>query len=419
MINYIIIVGMIVIIILQIILLTTSKNNDVGRMFSESERQSRETYGKLSGEIGSMDKQMGRVSENIHQFQQEIGRTVHDGFKDISDLNVKSNALVIKQLQDGLSQIQDSTERRLDGIQKDVNKKLDVSLNQRLDESFEKVTKQLADLYKSLGELGSMSDGIQSLNKTLSNVKTRGTWGEIQLETILKDTMQEGQYEKNVKLTTRTDDLVEFAIKIPSKEDEKEFIFLPIDSKFPTDRYLEIVDASNSGDPQALARAVRDLEQRIKEEARKIREKYIHPPKTTDFAIMFLPTESMYAEVLRINGLAELCQNQYHIIISGPMTITALLNSLRLGFANLALNKKTNEVRKILQAVKTQYSKLDDLIDLTQKRIELAAKSTDELKNRTNQIQKKMSKIDELPSVEEADSILQLDITDGNEEVAD
>ncbi len=417
--EYIIVAGIIIIIILQIILLIRSSGNHSQKLISDLGKQTKENYGRLSGEIGAMDKQLGRVSDNIHQFQQEIGKTVFDGFREISDNNVKSNQVVVEHLQKGLAQIQDSTERRLDTIQKDVNKKLDVSLNQRLDESFDKVTGQLTQLYKSLGELSSMSDGIQTLNKTLSNVKTRGTWGELQLENILKDTMQEGQYEKNVKLSQRSDDAVEFAIKIPSKDDEKEFLYLPIDSKFPTDRYLGVVDAANSGDQARLTKAISDLDFRIKEEARKIRDKYIVPPKTTDFAILFLPTEAMYAEVLRINGLAEFCQNQYHVIISGPMTITALLNSLRLGFANLALNKKTNEVRKILQAVKAQYSKLDELIDMTQKRIELAAKSTDDLKYRTGQIQKKMAKIDDLPFVEEADRILQLDMDDGNEDVSD
>lgn len=417
--EYIIVAGIIIIIILQIILLIRSSGDHSQKLISDLGEQTKENYGRLSGEIGAMDKQLGRVSDNIHQFQQEIGKTVFDGFREISDNNVRSNQVVVEHLQKGLAQIQDSTERRLDTIQKDVNKKLDVSLNQRLDESFDKVTGQLTQLYKSLGELSSMSDGIQTLNKTLSNVKTRGTWGELQLENILKDTMQEGQYEKNVKLSQRSDDAVEFAIKIPSKEDEKEFLYLPIDSKFPTDRYLGVVDAANSGDQARLTKAISELDLRIKEEARKIRDKYIVPPKTTDFAILFLPTEAMYAEVLRINGLAEFCQNQYHVIISGPMTITALLNSLRLGFANLALNKKTNEVRKILQAVKAQYSKLDEMIDTTQKRIELAAKSTDALKSRTDQIQKKMSKIDDLPSIEEADRILQLDMDEGNEDVSD
>ncbi len=417
--EYIIITGIIIIIILQIVLLIRSTGDHSQRMLLSLGEQTKENYGRLSGEIGAMDKQLGRVSDNIHQFQQEIGKTVFDGFREISDNNIKSNQVVVQHLQKGLSQIQDSTERRLDTIQKDVNKKLDISLNQRLDESFDKVTGQLTQLYKSLGELSSMSDGIQSLNKTLSNVKTRGTWGELQLENILKDTMQEGQYEKNVKLSQRSDDAVEFAIKIPSKEDEKAFLYLPIDSKFPADRYIGVVDAANSGDQARLSKAISELDFRIREEARKIRDKYIIPPKTTDFAIMFLPTEAMYAEVLRINGLAEFCQNQYHVIISGPMTITALLNSLRLGFANLALNKKTNEVRKILQAVKAQYSKLDELIDMTQKRIELAAKSTDDLKYRTGQIQKRMARIDDLPSVDEADRILQLDMDDGNEGVSD
>lgn len=363
----------------------------------------------LNDNLERMDRSvtgnMQSTARNLADVSEKLDKRMIDMLKE----NANGQEKLIRTLTENLDRIQKSTEEKLEGIQNDVNKKLDISLNKRLDESFGKVSTQLSELYKSLGELGEMSDGISSLNKTLSNVKTRGTWGEIQLGSILEETMQEGQYVKNIKLKKDSDDNVEFAIRIPSREDNGEVIYLPIDSKFPVDRYTGVVDASAAGDQEALDKAIRELGQRIKEEARTIRDKYITPPVTTDFAIMFLPTESMYAEVLRINGLAEYCQNNYRVVISGPSTITALLNSLRIGFANLALNKKTAEVRKMLQAVKTQYEKLDDLIDQTRKKLDAAVVSTDKLKDRTTKIQKSMSKIDVLESIDEADKLLEIE----------
>ena len=352
----------------------------------------------------SVTGNMQSTARNLADVSEKLDQRMIDLLKE----NAGGQEKMIRTLTENLDRIQHSTEEKLTGIQNDVNKKLDISLNKRLDESFEKVSTQLSELYKSLGELSEMSDGISSLNKTLSNVKTRGTWGEIQLGSILEETMQEGQFVRNIKLRKDSDDMVEFAVRIPSKEDSTEVIYLPIDSKFPVDRYNCVVDASATGDKEALDKAVRELAQRIKEEARTIRDKYIVPPVTTDFAIMFLPTEAMYAEVLRINGLAEYCQNNYRVVISGPSTITALLNSLRIGFANLALNKKTAEVRKMLQAVKTQYGKLDELIEQTRKKLDAAVVSTDRLKERTAKIQKSMSKIDVLESQEEADRLLEI-----------
>ena len=347
----------------------------------------------------------GSVGESLKDINEKLVETVKEnseGQKKISD-----------NLSESLLKIQTLTEEKLNGIQKDVNDKLDASLNKRLDESFEKVTNQLTQLYKSLGELGEMSDGISNLNKTLSNVKTRGTWGEIQLGNILEETMTEAQYAKNIKLKKNSDDIVEFAIKIPAREEGDEIIYLPIDSKFPLDIYGNLVDAADSGVKENYDKYVKELEVRIKTEAKSIRDKYVIPPVTTDFAIMFLPTESLYAEVLRINGLAEFCQNKYRVIIASPSTITALLNSLRVGFANVALNKKTAEVRKILEAVKAQYGKLDELIDTTKKKLEAAVTSTDNLKERTRKIQKSMSKIGEIDQ-KEADNILMIE--DGNDE---
>ena len=360
-----------------------------------------------------------RVSEGIAKMQQsmevKMGGLKDDlssGLKDINEKlvetvkeNAESQQKISDNLSESLSKIQNMTEEKLLGIQKEVNDKLDASLNKRLDESFEKVTNQLTQLYKSLGELGEMSDGIANLNKTLSNVKTRGTWGEIQLGSILEQTMTDSQYTKNVKVKKNSEDLVEFAIKIPSRDDEEKPVLLPIDSKFPLDIYGNLVDAADDGNKEAYERYSKELENRIKSEAKTIRDKYVNPPVTTDFAIMFLPTESLYAEVIRINGLAEFCQNKYRIIIASPSTITALLNSLRVGFANIALNKKTAEVRKILEAVKAQYGIFDELIETTKKKLQAAVTSTDELKDRTVKIRNKMSKIGEIDQ-KESDAIL-------------
>ncbi len=321
----------------------------------------------------SMEVKMGGLKDDLSSGLKDINEKLVETVKE----NAESQQKISDNLSESLSKIQNMTEEKLLGIQKEVNDKLDASLNKRLDESFEKVTNQLTQLYKSLGELGEMSDGIANLNKTLSNVKTRGTWGEIQLGSILEQTMTDSQYTKNVKVKKNSEDLVEFAIKIPSRDDEEKPVLLPIDSKFPLDIYGNLVDAADDGNKEAYEKYSKELENRIKSEAKTIRDKYVNPPVTTDFAIMFLPTESLYAEVLRINGLAEFCQNKYRIIIASPSTITALLNSLRVGFANIALNKKTAEVRKILEAVKAQYGIFDELIETTKKKLQAAVTSTD------------------------------------------
>ncbi len=376
-------------------------NEDLGKLSEALERRMTEDSLSLRE---SVEKRMDAFKAEVGVSLKDINGKLIETVKENSENQEKISA----KLSESLLAIQTMTEERLMVIQKNVNEKLDTSLNKRLDESFEKVTTQLTQLYKSLGELGEMADGISNLNKTLSNVKTRGTWGEIQLDNILEEIMTPAQYEKNIKLKTNSDDLVEFAIRIPSGENGDETVYLPIDSKFPFDIYGNLVDAADSGDRQAYDGYVKELENRIKTEAKTIRDKYISPPKTTDFAVMFLPTESLYAEALRINGLAEFCQNKYRIIIAGPATITALLNSLRVGFANVALNKKTTEVRKLLQAVKAQYGKLDELIDQTRKKLDAAVSSTDDLKVRTGIIIKRMSKIEDMDQ-KEADRLLETD----------
>lgn len=365
----------------------------------------------LSTHKGEILCSINSVSNNLSGITEKI----NEKFIGILKQEAESQEKLRDTLSDNLEKMQGITERKLSDIQRDMSEKLDASLNKRLDESFERVSTQLSQLYKSLGELSEMSDGISSLNRTLSNVKTRGTWGEIQLGALLSDVLDASQYEANVKIKSNTDDLVEFAIRIPSKEEDGSIIYLPIDSKFPMDRYEEILRASEAGDAEAVNRAVKDLEQRMKLEARTIRDKYVTPPKTTDFAILFLPTESLYAEVIRIPGLMSYCQNEVRVLIAGPTTLAALLNSLKVGFKNVALSKKTAEIRKMLEAVKTQYGKLDELIDQSKRKLEAAMSANDELQKRTGIIIRKMSKIGEL-DMAESDELLGINGSEGEEE---
>lgn len=310
----------------------------------------------------------------------------------------------------GLGEIKSATEQSLNKIQGVVDEKLTKTLNDRLDSNFKQIAENLGELYKSLGELSRLSSGVADLNRTLSNVKARGVWGEQQLSAILEQTMTPTQYDTNVITKRGSNDRVEFAVKIPSKGTMGEFVYMPIDSKFPSDIYNRLYAAADSTDREALEIAVKELEQRIKLEAKSISTKYIDPPNTTDMAVMFLPTEGLYAEVLRINGLSEWCQTNCHVFITGPTTVTAFLNSLRVGFANVALNEKSKEVLKLLEAVKAQYANFATLIEQTQKRLSAAMTSTDELKKRSDIIQRKMKGISEM-SADESDRILGIEVT--------
>lgn len=400
----------------------TENNNITKEQASTNERFQRTLQDALEAFRGVSDSKLEQINVSINERLEKANTGFTEAFEktdslhkeiiqaigDIGQTNKEAQLALAKSLSDSLAEIRQMNEKKLDEINRSVSEKLDTSLNERLDSSFKQIGEQLGNLYESLGELSKMSGGISDLNRALANVKTRGIWGEMQLRGILENTMVPAQYEENVATKKNSQDRVEFVIKIPSKGDDEKPVLLPIDSKFPTDLYNRIITASEAGDAVGIQKTKKELEDRIKTEARTIRDKYINPPVTTDFAIMFIPTESMYAEILRIDGLNEWCQNNCKIIISGPTTITALLNSLRVGFSNLTLNKKTQEVIKVLQAVKTQYANLDELIEKTQKKLSEAVSSTDNLKKRTDIIQKRMSKIDAI-SMEDAEKILSIE----------
>lgn len=342
---------------------------------------------KTSGKIDMLNAKI----EQFTLLNQSSDKLLREELSGSLEMNRRS---ISDAMDSGLRSISSTVGEKLELIRGTVDEKMTKSLNERLDSNFRQIGEHLSELYKSLGELNRLSGGVQDLNRTLSNVKTRGVWGEQQLGAILSDIMTPSQYEKNAITKRGSQDRVEFAIKLPSGTDSGGFTYLPIDSKLPSDIYRKIYTSAENCDADSLSAAVKELEQRIKAEAKAISSKYIDPPATTDFAIMFLPTEGLFAEVLRIDGLSEWCQTNERIMIAGPTTIAALLNSLRVGFANVALNEKSVEVMRLLMAVKSQYQKFGEQIDGVRARLSSALRSADELKHRSEIIQRRMQSID-------------------------
>lgn len=314
-----------------------------------------------------------------------------------------------KRIQDAIHTLQDGNEKKLDEMRQTVDEKLTETLNRRINSSFQTVSEQLSNVYKSLGEMKELSagvtDNVKGLNRILTNVKVRGTWAELQLEKILDDIIPD-MYERNVKTNPQYNGQVEFAIKIPNSEN-KDIVYLPIDSKFPMEDYSRIAAASENGDLEELAKAKKALEARVREEAKAIRN-YINAPHTTPFAILYLATEGLYAEITSSpSGITEKLQSE-GIMIAGPSTIIALLNSLSMGFRSIAINRKADEVWRVLGAAKTQYDKFGDLLEKAKKKIEDAGKALDSANDRNRIIQKRLKKVELLDSAE-ANDLLELD----------
>ena len=319
----------------------------------------------------------------------------------IRDKNTENADRQNKALENSIAKMQESNEKKLEEMRATVDEKLTSTLTTRLDSSFKTVSEQLEKLYKSLGEMQTLSSGVtenvSALNRVLTNVKARGTWAEVQLQGILDQTIP-GMYETNVATAPNSAERVEFAIKIPSSEKGVKDILLPLDSKFPMEDYIRLNSAADSADAEALKEARKALEKRILNEAKDV-SKYIHIPNTTPFAIMYLATEGLYAEIASSRtGLPEKIQKDYNVMIAGPSTITALLNSLSMGFKTVAINEKANEVRELLSAVKTQYDKFDGLLLKARKKIDEAGKTIDDAQSRNNLIQKKLRTVEALDS---------------------
>jgi len=305
-----------------------------------------------------------------------------------------------------LQALQEDNSQKLEKMRETVDEKLHRTLEFRLSESFKLVSERLEKVQQGLGEMQTLANGVGDLKKVLSNVKTRGVMGEYQLENILEQLLTPEQYKKNVKTKSGSNEFVEFAIRLPGRKDDDKGVLLPVDSKFPIEDYQLLLQAYDQADPAGIEAARKDLSRKIKLSAREIRDKYIDPPNTTDFAIMFLPIEGLLAEVLRDVGLFEVLQRDFRVVVTGPTTLSALLNSLQMGFRTLAIEKRSSEVWELLAAVKTEFGKFGDILDKTRKKLEEASHAVESAGVRTRAIARKLQNVQELP-VREAARLLQ------------
>lgn len=344
---------------------------------------------EISGAIGEMSEKLAKMTTDNYEF------------------NVKMADMISVRLLD----MRKSNEEKLEQMRLTVDEKLNETLTKRLDMSFKTVSEQLENVYKSLGEMkvlsGNVTENVTSLNRILTNVKARGTWAEVQLEGLLDQTIP-GMYERNVMTVPLSRNIVEFAVKIPSGDDKEAITYLPIDSKFPVEAYIRLCEAADRGDSADVEIQRKSLESTIINQAKEIK-KYINEPTTTPFAIMYLATEGLYSEVISSkNGIAEKCQNEFNVMIAGPSTITALLNSLSIGFKAMAINEKAKEVRAVLAAAKVQYEKFGLVLEKAKKKIDEAGKSLEDAQSRNNIIQKKLKSVETIEQ-NEATEILGLE----------
>jgi len=314
-----------------------------------------------------------------------------------------------------LKELRDSNEAKLEEMRRTVDEKLHDTLEKRLGESFSLVSRQLEAVQSGLGEMRSLAAGVGDLKKVLSNVKTRGTLGEVQLGAILEDILVPEQYDKNVQTKDGSRENVEYAVRLPGPDDSPErCVWLPIDSKFPQEDYLRLVDAADAGDAEAVKLATAALVRALKSSARDIQDKYIDPPSTTDFAIMFLPTEGLYAEALRDPGLVDELMRSHRVVIAGPTTLAAILNSLRMGFRTLAIQKRSSEVWQVLGAVKAEFGKFGDVLARLKKQLATAAKTVEQTGARTRAMERKLRQVERLPA-SDAERLLELPDIDADD----
>lgn len=304
-----------------------------------------------------------------------------------------------------LAALQAGNEAKLEEMRKTVDEKLHATLEARLGESFKLVSDRLEQVHRGLGEMATLATGVGDLKRVLTNVKTRGGWGEVQLETLLEQTLTAEQFARSVSTRPGSNERVDFAIKLPGRAAEGVPVWLPLDAKFPREDYERLIDASERGDVAAIEIAGKALEVAVKTQAKSIRDKYVEPPHTTDFGLMFLPTEGLYAEVLRRPGLADTLQRDYRITIAGPTTLTALLNSLQMGFKTLAIEKRSSEVWQVLGAVKSEFGKFGEVLDKVSEKLEQAQKQIEQTGVRSRAIQRQLREVEALPSGLDVDSL--------------
>ncbi|UDG82054.1 DNA recombination protein RmuC [Candidatus Vallotia cooleyia] len=393
----------------QLASIATVQNNQIDGFayqlakLTQSNAQQLDTF-RLSGQ-----QQAQHAREEQAATLKQFGDTLNQQLAMISESNDRRLTEVRATLEQKLKDIEANNAAKLDEIRLIVDEKLHATLEQRLGESFKLVSARLEQVHRGLGEMQTLAAGVGDLKKVLSNVKTRGTWGEVQLQALLEQMLTSDQYAKNVATVPLSSERVEFAVRLPgwgeTKQGNAQPVWLPIDAKFPREDYERLIEAQDRVDSVGLEEATRALETRVKLEAKAIADKYVSPPHTTDFAIMFLPTEGLYAEILRRPGLTDTLQREYRITIAGPTTLTALLNSLQMGFRTLAIERRSSEVWQVLGAVKTEFGKFGNVLAKTKNQLATVTRSIELAETRTRQMHRKLIEVEALPG-EQADDLL-------------
>ncbi len=393
--------------VLVIVLKKNNTSETVSVISRELERSNSSLRQEMSAQLQSSIKNMGELiaesNRSASQLQTDKMIQIEQRLKTFSLENEQKLENIRQSVEKQLVYIRDENTRQIEEMRKTVDEKLQKTLEEKMNKSFSLVNERLEQVYKGLGEMQTLAVGVGDLKKVLSNVKTRGILGEIQLGSILSEILSHEQYEENIATKKGSKNVVEFAVKLPA--DDEGFIYLPIDSKFPGDTYASLRDAIEEGDKAKIDIAAKQLITTIKNEAKDIRDKYIDPPNTTEFAIMFLPFEGLYSEVVN-RGLVEILQREYKVNIAGPSTMAALLNSLQMGFKTLAVQKRSAEVWEVLGGVKEEFDKFNDVLVATQQRLDQANKELDKLVGvRTRQIQRKLKNIQSPSSFNKNDNL--------------
>jgi DNA recombination protein RmuC len=345
--------------------------------------------------LDELDAQHDEAAESLYNANQSLMNTLSQmgqGQSALLESMQRQVLLSTRNQEEKINDLRLENERQLTEMRKTVDERLSESLDRKLDQSFAQVSERLESVYKGLGEMHTLASGVGDLKKVLTNVKTRGIWGEMQLRSLISQTLAPGQYEENVAVVPGSQERVEFAVCLPDRSGG--MVYLPVDSKFPQEDYIRLTEASQAGDAAGAEAARKALLQRLKTEAKKISEKYVSPPHTTDFAIMFLPVEGLYAEALQTPDLVETLQRDYRVVIAGPGTFSAMLNALQMGFRTMAIEKRSGEVWLLLGEIRKDFTRFAEMLENTRRRLDQAGESIDSAVSRSRTIQRKLSALE-------------------------
>ena len=372
-----------------------SLRDEIARSRAEAQSNAQQERAELAASLSSFGDSVQTRMTDIAKMQNDQMESFARQLSLLTASNEKKMEDIRLMVDEKLRQLQEDNNRQLDRMRETVDEKLQSTLERRLGESFKQVSERLEQVHQGLGDMRTLAAGVGDLKKVLTNVKSRGTWGEVQLGALLEEILSPDQYLKNVKPQEQGGEVVEFAIKLPGQGDS-DSVLIPVDAKFPVEDYSRLIDAQERGDTAAAEEAVRQLEASIKKAAKDISQKYLAPPRTTDFGIMFLPSEGLYAEVIRRAALVQHLQREYRIVVSGPSTFAAFLNSLQMGFRTLAIQKRSGEVWKVLGEVKAAFGRFGESLDMVRKRLDQAASSVDDAQKKTRTLTGKLKAVESL-----------------------